>query len=192
MLALVTFPLVYSTAQKVGQNDMYILLFVLTIIPFENEISDLGPPQVSAKFGSSGMGGRDAPRGGGDRMGGGGGSGNGYGGDRMSGGDRMNGGGDRYPPSYDRGYEQRYDRGYGGGGGGGGGYDRPAPIYREERREREPTRDSSRDPHRYDPRSRQRSPPQSAYYDDRRSGIDGYDDRYLYHVLFFHSLSLSL
>ena len=137
---------------------------------------------MSAKFGGSHIGGggsRDGPRGGGDRMGSGGGGG--YGGDR-GGGDRSNVG-DRYPPAYDRGgYQQRDpprgdDRGYGGGGG----YDRPAPVYRDDRREREMPRESSREPQRYDVRSRQRSPPQTTYYDDRRVGAagggDSYDDR---------------
>ena len=137
---------------------------------------DLGPPQVSAKFGTAAGWAKDAPRNGGDRM-----SDN-Y---RM-GGDRVGDmGGDRYPPSYDRGgggggggyATSRDERGYGGGGG----YDRPAPIYREERgrdRDREPPREVSRELPRYEPRGR--SPP-PAYYDDRRrvggSG-GGYDDRY--------------
>ena len=85
-------------------------------------IVDLGPPQVSAKFGTAGNGSREIPRNGGDRVGEG---------SRIGGGDRMSGSGDRFPPSYDRGGYQtsKDDRGYGGGGG----YDRPAPIYRDDR-----------------------------------------------------------
>jgi hypothetical protein len=137
---------------------------------------DLGPPQVSAKFGTAAGWAKDTPRNGGDRMG----SDN-YrmGSDRVS--DVGGVGGDRYPPSYDRGgggyASSRDERGYGGGGG----YDRPAPIYREERgRDRDIPREASRELPRYDPRGR--SPP-PAYYDDRRrgggsGGGGGYDDRY--------------
>ena len=99
----------------------------------------------------------------------------------------MGGSGDRYPPSNDRGgggYQTSKDeRGYGGGGG----YDRPAPIYREERgreergreREREGLRELSREIPRYETRGR--SPPPH-YYDDRRGGGGGaiggsFDDR---------------
>ena len=128
---------------------------------------------MSAKFGTAVNGIREIPRnGGGDRMGDS---------SRMGGGDRMGGSGDRYPPPYDRGGYQtgRDERGYGGGGG----YDRPAPIYREERgrdRDREGLRELSREIPRYDTRGR--SPP-PLYYDDRRGGGGGggmggsYDDR---------------
>lgn len=90
----------------------------------------------------------------------------------------MGGSGDRYPPSNDRGGYQtsKDERGYGGGGG----YDRPAPIYREDRgreREREGLREHNREIPRYETRGR--SPPLH-YYDDRRGGGGGgsFDDRY--------------
>lgn len=145
---------------------------------------------MSAKFGTAVNGIREIPRNGGDRMGDS---------SRMGGGDRMGGSGDRYPPPYDRGGYQtgRDERGYGGGGG----YDRPPPIYREERgrdRDREGLRELSREIPRYGTRGR--SPP-PLYYDDRSGGGMGgsYDDRcatlsdqFLYVVIDNNSNQLSI
>lgn len=133
-------------------------LLILVLIVMIQNISDLGPPQVSSKFASS----RDGPRGGG------------------GGGDRMGGGGGRYDnrapaydsraPAYDRGGYQgggsRDDRG-GGGYGGGSGYDRAPPMYRDDRI------GGGREIPRYE---RGRSPPAAAYYDERRGG-GAYDER---------------